>query len=117
MPPKRRFRRTTENWPLPYRSTIACTICQSPGPFVSTPKTVVLGFVTVDSESRGVFSERWDVPLVAALANALYHPLKKLIELQNEMNHMARFKTKNGASVEPIQQVSRLALPPSEVTK
>ncbi|WP_354045508.1 hypothetical protein [Bradyrhizobium sp. LB12.1] len=117
VPPKRRFRQNVDAWPLPYRSTIACTICQSPGPFVSSPKTVVLGFVTVDSESRGVFTERWDVPLVAALANALYHPLKRLLEIQNQMNQMTPLKTQNGSTVEHIPQASRLALPSSEVTK
>ncbi|MCK1639595.1 hypothetical protein IVA95_18735 [Bradyrhizobium sp. 157] len=115
--PKRRFSKSVEDWPLPYRSTIACTICQSPGPFVSSPKTVVLGFVTVDSESRNVFSERWDVPLVAALANALYHPLKGFLEIQNQMNQMTRFQTQTVTTVEPNPQVSRLAPPASEVTR
>jgi hypothetical protein len=80
--------RKGRKWPLPYRSTIVSTIRQSPGSFVSTQKTLVLGFVTVDSESRGVFVERWDVPLVNALADALYHPLKMFLEIQNRVNRL-----------------------------
>jgi hypothetical protein len=44
---------------------------------------VVLGFLTVDSESRNVFVERWDVQIAFAAADALYHPLRQLIAAQN----------------------------------
>jgi hypothetical protein len=82
--PKRwTLRGRKEEWPLPYRSTIACAIRHGPAPFVAAKKSIVLGFITVDSESRGVFEERWDVPIMFAIADAIYHPLKTYLEIQN----------------------------------
>lgn len=70
-------------WPLPYRSTIACTMRQGPTKLAPNQKAVVLGFVTIDSESRGVFEERWDVPLLFGVADSLYHVMRKYLEIQN----------------------------------
>ena len=43
----------------------------------------VLGFLTVDSESRNVFEERWDVQIMFAVADALYGPIRGYIDAQN----------------------------------
>lgn len=69
-------------WPLPYRSAITAAIRQ--GPFdLCHERSEVLGFLSVDSESRGVFEERWDVEILFAVADALYHPLRSYLDAQN----------------------------------
>lgn len=70
-------------WPLPYKSTIACVIRQAPIDVDSDIPAEVIGFLTVDSESRGVFSERWDVPLMLGFADALFTPLQAYLAVQN----------------------------------
>jgi hypothetical protein len=70
-------------WPLPYRSTIACVIRQSPFDLHPTINAEVLGFLTIDSESRGVFEERWDVQIMFAVADALYGPVRAYLDAQN----------------------------------
>jgi hypothetical protein len=76
------------SWPLPYKSTIACVIRQ--GPFDLRPDipSEVLGFLTVDSESRGVFEERWDSPIMLAVADALYLPLRAYLDAQNRAQNV-----------------------------
>jgi hypothetical protein len=71
-----------ERSPLPYKSTIACAIRQGTFDRADDVPQVVLGFLTVDSESRGVFTERWDVQIVFAFADALFHPLKRFVMAQ-----------------------------------
>jgi hypothetical protein len=44
---------------------------------------LVLGFLTIDSESRGVFVDRWDVQIAFAMADALFHPLRRFVIAQN----------------------------------
>lgn len=78
-----RFLRRAARWPHPYLSTIACVIRCGPTEFVPNKKPIVLGFVTIDSESRNVFSERWDVPILFSVADALYHPMRKFLAIQN----------------------------------
>jgi hypothetical protein len=70
-------------WPLPYKSTIACVIRQAPVDVDGDIPSEVIGFLTVDSESRGVFSERWDVPLMLGIADALFTPLQGYLSAQN----------------------------------
>jgi hypothetical protein len=70
-------------WPLPYKSTIACVIRQGPFDLRQDLVSEVLGFLTVDSESRGVFEERWDVPIMFAVADALYVTLRAYLDAQN----------------------------------
>lgn len=55
-------------WPLPYRSTIVWAI-------EDREKKNVLGFLTIDSESRGVFDKRWDVPIGFEVAEFLSYIL------------------------------------------
>ena len=70
-------------WPLPYRSTIACVIRQGPFDMCKSIPAEVLGFLTVDSESRNVFEERWDVQIMFAVADALYRPIRSYLDAQN----------------------------------
>lgn len=72
-------------WPLPYRSTICCVIRHGAASFLPGLKPLVLGFVTVDSESRNVFEPRWDPPLLSMVADNLFHPLKQYLEIQNKV--------------------------------
>jgi len=65
----------------PYRSALTCAIRQ---PQTENIKGVdVVGFLCIDSESRGVFDPRWDVQLGLAFADALFHPLNQLLILMN----------------------------------
>ena len=66
------------SWPLPYRSTITCVIRQNASPLMPRRDCNVLGFLAIDSESRGVFNRRWDVQLALSIADALFHPLEKI---------------------------------------
>lgn len=75
-------------WPLPYKSTIACVIRQGPFDLRQDLTSEVLGFLTVDSESRGVFEERWDVPIMFAVADALYVPLRAYLDAQNRAQNV-----------------------------
>lgn len=67
-------------WPLPYKSTIACVIRQGSFDHCRTLKPEVLGFLTIDSESRGVFAGRWDVQVMYAIADALYFPVRGYLD-------------------------------------
>lgn len=78
------------SWPLPYKSTIACVIRQGPFDVNQNIKAEVLGFLTVDSESRGVFVERWDVQLMFTVADALYLPVRLYLDAQNRENGLNR---------------------------
>ncbi len=71
-------------WPLPYRSTMACAIRRGEFPDLKGIEPLTLGFLTVDSESRGVFTERWDREILFAVADALFYPLIRFIAAQNE---------------------------------
>ena len=76
------FHSLQSKWPLPYRSTLACVIRQGPFDFDPKRQSEVLGFLTVDSASRGVFVEKWDIQLVFAVADAMFHPLKRVVVVQ-----------------------------------
>jgi len=71
------------SWPLPYKSTLACVIRQGQFDLNQQIQPEVLGFLTVDSESRGVFQERWDAQLMFSVADALYGPVRGYIAAQN----------------------------------
>jgi hypothetical protein len=43
----------------------------------------VLGFLTIDSESRNVFEERWDSQIMFAVADALYPAIRAYLAAQN----------------------------------
>lgn len=71
-----------KRWPLPYRSTVTCVIRQARFDFAEDQESEVLGFLAVDSQSRGVFDSRWDVELLFAVADALYAPIQAYLEVQ-----------------------------------
>ena len=70
----------SDPWLLPYRSTITVTIRNSPEA-VAPEEPCVVGFLAVDSESRGVFNSRWDPHLCFLVADALFHPVNYLLAL------------------------------------
>lgn len=78
------FSRAGAKSPLPYKSTLTCVIRQ--GAFTMMPKrgSEVVGFISVDSESRGVFVERWDVQMLFTVADALFRPICRVIAAQRE---------------------------------
>ena len=76
------------NWPLPYRSTISCVIRQGSCNLMEERDSEVIGFLTVDSESRGVFIEKWDTQIVFALADAIFVPLKQITNVKAAVNAM-----------------------------
>jgi hypothetical protein len=78
------FQRIRGNkWPLPYKSTMTCAIRQGTFDRADDVEQLVLGFLTIDSESRGVFVDRWDVQIAFAMADALFHPLRRFVIAQN----------------------------------
>ena len=71
--------RPSNSWPLPYRSTITCVIRQNASVLMMPERDCnILGFLAIDSESRGVFNRRWDKELALSIADALFHPLRKI---------------------------------------
>ena len=62
-------------WLLPYRSTITCVIRENASELLPEHRCNVVGFLAIDSESRGVFEPRWDVELLLSVADSLFHPL------------------------------------------
>ena len=75
-----------QRWILPYKSTIICAIRQ-PQMERLPDQVEAVGLLCVDSESRGVFVEQWDVQLCFAVADALYHPVSDLMELLDLAGH------------------------------
>lgn len=71
------------SWPLPYKSALVCVIRQGQFDLNKSIAPEVLGFLSVDSESRGVFQERWDAQLMFSVADALYGPVRGYIAAQN----------------------------------
>lgn len=82
----------SRRWPLPYRSTLSCAIRQGSFDLHEERQSTVVGFLTVDSESRGVFVEKWDIQLIFSVADALFRPLNRL----NDVNQEYIQTTKNG---------------------
>lgn len=70
-------------WPLSYKSTISWGIMDRDPPLSDTyPKC--LAFLSVDSESPGVFRERWDEHIGLSLASALYYPIYLYAKLSRQ---------------------------------
>jgi hypothetical protein len=72
-----------EKWVLPYKSTIVWPIQQREEDLPFVENTICIGFLTIDSESRGVFEERWDFEVGATVADALFHTIKNFSMLEN----------------------------------
>ncbi|WP_156092604.1 hypothetical protein [Rhodovibrio salinarum] len=68
-------------WPLPYRSTVVWPIRQDQRRSIGEDESLCIGFLAVDSDSTGVFDQRWTVPIGKTLANSLYHVLLLYNEL------------------------------------
>ena len=78
-----------DDWPLPYKSTIVWPIQQSPNSEISFEEAHCIGFLAIDSESRGVFKKKWDFDIGAEIADALYHVLKFYLKLIYKEVHNA----------------------------
>jgi hypothetical protein len=72
--------RGKDDWPLPYRSTIVWPIQQCPSPEIYVDKPHCIGFLAIDSESRGVFKRRWDWEIGAEISDGLFHALKRILQ-------------------------------------
>lgn len=70
------------NWPASYRSTIVWPIQKRALPTIDESEDTLIGFLTIDCESRGVFRYRTDFEFGAAVADALYPPIRRLQRLQ-----------------------------------
>lgn len=70
----------SRNWVLPYASTLTVAIRRNPE-VVASDEPIVVGFLAVDSESRGVFRFRWDEHICASVADVLFHPVNLLLKL------------------------------------
>lgn len=73
-----------KDWPLPYRSAIVWPIRQDVNSTVS-PR-LFYGFLAVDSESRGVFEERWDSAIGNTIAHQLFLPLHLYHKLEGRIS-------------------------------
>ncbi len=65
-------------WKLPYRSTIVVPVSSRQS---DSNKTPLVGYVCVDSGSRGVFNRRYDPELLAGIAECLYPVLVRFCDL------------------------------------
>lgn len=68
-------------WNLPYRSAMVFPIRQLGPTTGGEDEAGCIGFVTVDSAFRRVFKPRFDGPLGATVANALFHPVSVYTKL------------------------------------
>ncbi|HEY4940569.1 MAG TPA: hypothetical protein VII56_04020 [Rhizomicrobium sp.] len=81
-------------WSLPYKSTVTCAIRHPATDDTKYKNPQLLGFLAIDSESRGVFNAEWDVNLLFSFADALFHPL-------NLYNTVERIGARAGATLRP----------------
>lgn len=70
-----------KSWTLPYRSAIVWPIQQRKNRHFDFDEIGCIGFLAVDSESRGVFKKSWDTWLGAGVADALFHPLNTMFNV------------------------------------
>lgn len=70
-----------KGWTLPYRSTIVWPIQQRKNRCLYFDEIGCIGFLAVDSDSRGVFNKKWDPWLGASIADTIFHPIKKLYNI------------------------------------
>ncbi len=72
-----------DDWKVPYRSAITCAIRQGAFQLCPNFQQKVNGFLTIDSESRNVFVEQWDVDLMFSFADPLFHVLERVFNAQD----------------------------------
>jgi hypothetical protein len=65
-------------WPLPYKSTIVCPIGRGQNLQL---KYEVVGFLAVDSRSRRVFSNAFDIDVMIGVADSLFNLVNRYREL------------------------------------
>jgi hypothetical protein len=94
---RRRLLGKKPTWPLPYKSTLTYAIQQSDDPNLGIGETEVVAFLAVDSPSRNVFDRRWDIDLMAALADSLFHTIYTYADIQE---HLDRLENGNGQILE-----------------
>lgn len=70
-----------KGWSLPYRSAIVWPIQQKQNRYFAFAEIGCIGFLAVDSESRGVFKKNWDTWLGAGIADALFHPINTMFNV------------------------------------
>ncbi|SHH81137.1 hypothetical protein [Desulfofustis glycolicus] len=80
---------TCKDWTLPYRSAIVWPIQQVESPYFHFNAAGCIGFLAVDSNSRGVFNRKWDVWIGAGIGDALFHVINLLyvisgLQLENQ---------------------------------
>jgi hypothetical protein len=75
---------TSVGWNLPYRSAMVFPIRQLEPATGGDDDVGCIGFLTVDSAFKRVFKRRFDGPLGATVASALFHPLSVYLKLLAE---------------------------------
>lgn len=73
-------------WTLPYRSAMVFPIQQKESSSLAFPPLGCIGFLTIDSAFRNVFVERYDCPIGATVANALFYPLARYVALVKRLD-------------------------------
>ncbi|GMV60869.1 MAG: hypothetical protein AMXMBFR74_00380 [Parvibaculum sp.] len=68
-------------WTLPYASTMVFPIQQREANTLNLETTGCIGFLAIDSAFRNVFKHRFDGPLGATIADALFTPLAQYVNL------------------------------------
>jgi len=70
-----------KGWTLPYRGAIVWPIQQKENRYFTFAAIGCIGFLAVDSGSRGVFKRNWDSWLGAGIADAIFHPINTLFNV------------------------------------
>ncbi len=73
-----------KGWTLPYRSAIVWPIQQKKNRYFAFNEIGCIGFLAVDSESRGVFNKNWDTWIGAGIADILFHPINTMFNVLEE---------------------------------
>ena len=73
------------DWKLPYRSTMVFPVQQRESSHLHFRAKGCIGFLAIDSGFRNVFKERFDGPLGAGLAHALFVPLVRYEQILEEL--------------------------------
>ncbi len=78
-------------WSLPYVSSLVLPIRyieeESCDASRKDTRITILGFLAIDSQARGAYTERYDVEMGAIIADALYSVLSRWIKLEEASKH------------------------------
>lgn len=75
------YKFSRSKWPLPYRSTIVVPIYPNLG---GVEEDKLIGFLCVDSASKGAFQKDYDVDIMRGVANGIYDIVYKMVNSLNE---------------------------------